>query len=307
MSLLTGAGAKGHFNAGWMMTNMNRRQAVGALGAFAVAGLVPGSSEQAPWSAQIGRSAGRLRHSVSRWCYGKIAIDDLCEAAKGIGYRGIDLLSEPDWLVPRKHGLDCAMANGFGSIPVGFNRPDNHDKLVADAERMIPLATAAQIPNIVCFSGNRAGMSDGEGVTNCVTGLKRLMPLAEQHGVTLCLELLNSKVDHKDYQCDHTAWGAQVVQGVNSPRLKLLFDIYHMQIMEGDIIRTIRTNFQHIGHFHTGGVPGRAEIDDSQELNYRSVMQAIADLGYKGFVAQEFVPRRDPLTSLRQAFEICDV
>jgi hydroxypyruvate isomerase len=172
---------------------------------------------------------------------------------------------------------------------------------------MIPLAAAAGVPNIVCFSGNRAGMSDGEGITNCIAGFKRIAPIAEKHGVTLCLELLNSKVDHKDYQADHTAWGVQVVQSVGSPRLKLLYDIYHMQIMEGDVIATIRANAQHIAHYHTGGVPGRAEIDETQELNYRRVMQAIADTGFTGFVAQEFVPKRDPLTSLKQAYEICDV
>ena len=236
-----------------------------------------------------------------------MGLDDLCDAAKTIGYKSVELLDEADWETPKKHGLVCALANGFGTIPVGLNRPDNHDKLVAAAERMIPLAAAAGVPNIVCFSGNRAGMSDGEGIANCIAGFKRIAPTAEKHGVTLCLELLNSKVDHKDYQADHTAWGAQVVQGVGSPRLKLLYDIYHMQIMEGDVIRTIRDNFQHIAHFHTGGVPGRAEIDDTQELNYRRVMQAIADLGYTGFVAQEFVPKREPLASLKQAFEICDV
>jgi hydroxypyruvate isomerase len=159
----------------------------------------------------------------------------------------------------------------------------------------------------VCFSGNRGGMSDGEGLANCIAGFKRLTPLAEQHGVTLCLELLNSKINHKDYQADHTAFGAEVVKGVGSPRLKLLFDIYHMQIMEGDIIHTIRDNYAHIAHFHTGGVPGRHEIDDTQELNWRAVMTAIADLGYTGFVAQEFVPVRDPLTSMKQAFDICNV
>jgi hydroxypyruvate isomerase len=244
---------------------------------------------------------------VSRWCYGRIPLDDLCEAAKNIGYRSVELLDERDWPVPKQHGLECALANGFGTIPVGFNRPDNHDKLVAAGEAMIPKAAAAGVPNIVCFSGNRGGLSDGEGVTNCIAGLKRLAPLAEQQGVTLCLELLNSKVDHKDYQADHTAWGVAVVQGVASPRVKLLYDIYHMQVMEGDVIATIRANFAHIAHYHTGGVPGRAEIDDSQELNYRRVMQSIADLGYAGFVAQEFVPKRDPLTSLKQAYDICDV
>jgi hydroxypyruvate isomerase len=178
---------------------------------------------------------------------------------------------------------------------------------VADAEAMIPKVAAAGVPNIVVFSGNRAGLSDGEGIANCIAGLKRVAPTAERHGVTLCLEMLNSKVDHKDYQADHTAWAVQVVQGVGSPRLKLLYDIYHMQIMEGDVVATIRANAQHIAHFHTGGVPGRAEIDETQELNYRRVMQAIAELGFTGFVGQEFVPKRDPLASLKQAYGICDV
>ena len=277
-----------------------------ALGAIATATAVTPHDVLAR-TFREGASANRLKQSVSRWCYSKIQIDDLCEAAKAIGYRSVELLDPSEWAVPKKHGLICAMSNGFGTIPVGFNRKDNHDKLVADAERMIPLAGAAGVPNIVCFSGNRAGMSDGEGIANCIAGFRRITPTAERHGVTLCLELLNSKVDHKDYQSDHTAWGVQVVQGVNSPRMKLLYDIYHMQIMEGDVIATIRANAPHIAHFHTGGVPGRNEIDDTQELNYRRVMQAIADLGFTGFVAQEFVPKRDPVASMRQAFEICDV
>ncbi len=209
--------------------------------------------------------------------------------------------------VARSHGLECAIANSFGSIPVGFNRPDHHDKLVADGERLIPLAVAAGVTKIVVFSGNRAGLSDGEGIANCIAGLRRLMPSAERYGVTLCMEMLNSKVDHKDYHADHTAWAVEVVKGVASPRFRLLYDIYHMQVMEGDVIRTIRDNYVHLAHFHTGGVPGRNEIDDSQELNYPRIMTAIADLGYTGFVGQEFIPRRDPLTSLREAFAICDV
>ena len=285
--------------------DISRRDALAAIGGAAtLAALAP--SEALARSA-VPPSAGRLRHSVSRWCYGKIPLDELCEAAKGIGYTGIDLLDPRDYDVPRRHGLVCAMSNGFGTIEVGFNRPANHDKLVADAERMIPQAAAAGVPNIVCFSGNRGGMSDGEGLANCVAGLKRVAPTAERHGVTLCFELLNSKVDHKDYQADHTAWAVEVIKGVGSPRVKLLYDIYHMQIMEGDVIRTIRDHYAHIAHFHTGGVPGRNEIDDTQELNYRRVMQAIADLGFPGFVAQEFVPKRDPIASMRQAFEICDV
>ena len=288
------------------VSDLTRRQALGAFGALAAATTLMPRDLRALGHADA-RSAGRLKHSISRWCYAKIPIDELCETAKGIGYKSVELLDEKDWRVPQQHGMVCAMANGFGTIPVGFNRPNQHDKLVSDGERMIPLAAAAGVPNIVCFSGNRGGMSDGEGAANCIAGFKRLTPLAEQHGVTLCLELLNSKVDHRDYQADHTAWGVAVVKGVNSPRLKLLFDIYHMQIMEGDVVRTIRDNFPHIAHFHTGGVPGRNEIDDTQELNWRFVMQAIAELGFTGFVAQEFVPKRDPVTSMRQAFAICDV
>jgi hydroxypyruvate isomerase len=282
------------------MRHIDRRKALGLMGAAAVAPRIA-LAEQPP------TSEGRLKQSVSRWCYGRIPLDDLCVAAKSYGYKAIDLLSESDWATPKKHGLDCSMANGFGTIPVGFNNPANHDKLVADAEAMIPKAAAAGVTNIVCFIGNRRGMSDGEGIANCITGFKRVTPLAEQHGVTLCLELLNSKVDHKDYHADHTAWAVQVIQGVASPRLKLLYDIYHMQIMEGDVIATIKANFAHIAHFHTGGVPGRNEIDDTQELNYRRVMQSIADLGFTGYVGQEFVPKRDPLPSMKQAFEICDV
>ncbi|HJQ22048.1 MAG TPA: TIM barrel protein [Gemmatimonadaceae bacterium] len=289
-----------------MTSTINRRDLLKSLATGSALAALPirGTRELMP--ARDG-SAGRLKLSVSRWCYGSIALDDLCSAAKGMGYRAIDLLDEPDWPVVQRHGLTCAMANGFGTIPVGFNRVEQHDKLVADGERLIPKAAAAGVPNIVCFSGNRGGLSDAEGIANCVKGLRRLAPTAERHGVTLCLELLNSKVDHKDYQCDHTSWGVEVIKGVASPRVKLLYDIYHMQIMEGDVIRTIRDNFQHIAHFHTGGVPGRNEIDDTQELNYRAVMTAIADLGFTGFVAQEFVPKRDPLTSLREAFDICNV
>jgi hydroxypyruvate isomerase len=287
------------------MDGITRRQAVAAMGAaIAGASMTPSASLAEPSTPQV---ASRFKQSVSRWCYGKIPLDQLCDSAKAIGYQSVELLSEPDWPIVRAHGLQCAMANGFGSIPVGFNRPSNHDKLVADAEAMIPKVAAAGIPNIVVFSGNRGGMSDSEGIANCIAGLKRVTPTAEEHGVTLCLEVLNSKVDHKDYHADHTDWAVEVVKGVASPRLKILYDIYHMQIMEGNVVATIRANAQHIAHYHTGGVPGRAEIDETQELNYRRVMQAIADTGYTAFVGQEFVPRRDPIASLKQAFEICNV
>jgi hydroxypyruvate isomerase len=284
------------------MKPMSRREAMGSLAGVALTGALP-----AVEAANTRPARARLRQSVSRWCFGRIPLDDLCAAARDIGLVAIDLLDEKDWATPAKYGLTCAMANGFGTIPRGFNRLEHHDKLVADGERMIPLAAAAKVPNIVCFSGNRAGLSDAEGVANCITGFKRLTPSAEKHGVTLCLELLNSKVDHKDYQADYTDFGVQVVQGVNSPRLKLLYDIYHMQIMEGNVIATIRAQAQHIAHYHTGGVPGRNEIDDTQELNYKTVALAIADTGFTGFFAHEFVPKREPLTSLRQAVQICTV
>jgi len=296
-----------------MTDDLNRREAISGLAAlWATRRLGDWATRRETATGSTLRRVAESRvaqfkQSVSRWCYGRIPLDDLCEAAKSYGYSSVELLSEPDWATPKKHGLQCAMANGFGSIPVGFNRPDNPDKLVADAERMLPLVAAAGIPNIVVFSGNRAGLSDGDGIANCISGLRRVAPTAEKHGVTLCLEMLNSKVDHKDYQADHTAWAVEVVKGVGSPRLKLLYDIYHMQIMEGDVTATIRANSQYIAHYHTGGVPGRAEIDETQELNYRRVMEAIADTGFSGFVGQEFVPKRDPLTSLKQAFQICDV
>ncbi|MBM4187160.1 MAG: TIM barrel protein [Gemmatimonadetes bacterium] len=250
---------------------------------------------------------GRLRQSVCQWCYAKIPLDDLCRSAREIGLESVELLDERQWPVARKHGLTCAMANGPTEIEVGLNRPNEHDRFVRESERLIPLVAQAGLPNMIVFSGNRGGMSDGEGLENCAKGLARIVPIAERHGVTVCMELLNSKVDHLDYQCDRTAWGVELVKRVGSPRFKLLYDIYHMQIMEGDVIRTIRDNFAHIAHFHTGGVPGRAEIDESQELNYPAIMRAIADLGFRGFIGQEFIPRRDPMTSLRQGVRICDV
>jgi hydroxypyruvate isomerase len=295
---------------------VNRRHAIGTVAGAAIAAANwreggspkpegPKAEARSPTVAE--RRAGRIKQSVSRWCYGGMSLEQLCAAAKKIGLSAIDLLDEKDWSTPKQFGLACAMANGFGTIPKGFNRPDNHDKLVADAERMMPLAAAAGVPNIVCFSGNRAGLSDGEGIANCIAGFKRITATAERVGVTLCLELLNSKVDHHDYQADHTAWGVEVVKGVGSPRLKLLYDIYHMQIMEGDVVHTIRQYSPHIAHYHTGGVPGRNEIDDTQELNYRRVAQAIADSGFTGFLAHEFVPKNEPIKSLGEAFGICDV
>jgi len=234
-------------------------------------------------------------------------MENLSRATAALGLLGLDLVDPPDWPTLKKHGLICTMAWGGGSISDGFNRKENHDKLEREYREKLPAAAAAGMPNIIALSGNRRGLSDREGLENCVLGLNRIKGLAEQHNVTVCLELLNSKVDHKDYQCDHTAWGVEVVRKVGSPRVQLLYDIYHMQIMEGDIIRTIQENIKWIGHFHTGGVPGRNELDDKQELNWPAIMRAIAATGYSGYVAHEFVPTRDPLTSLKEAVRLCSV
>jgi hydroxypyruvate isomerase len=236
-----------------------------------------------------------------------MSLDDLCKNAARIGLKGIDLVNHEEWPTVQKYGLTPAMTPGAGTIPDGWNRTENHDKLVKQMQENIERAAAAKVPNVITFSGNRRGQPDDEGKANCIAGLKRVKKIAEDNNVVICMELLNSKVNHKDYQCDHTAWGVDVVREVDSPNVKLLYDIYHMQIMEGDIIRTIRDNFKYIAHFHTGGVPGRHELDDTQELNWRAIAQAIADLGFQGFFAHEFVPERDPMKSLAEAYEICNV
>ena len=252
--------------------------------------------------------AGRLKQSVARWCYSKISLDDLAKAGADMGLSAIDLLSKPeDWPTARKYGLVPTVTPGAGTIPDGWNRKESHDRLEKEMLGNIALAAAAKVPNVITFSGNRKGMPDDIGKENCIIGLNRVKKAAEDAGVTICLELLNSKIDHHDYMCDHSAWGVDVMKGVDSPRVKLLYDIYHMQIMEGDIIRTVRENIKYIGHFHTGGVPGRHELDDTQELQWRTVAKAIADLNFEGYFAHEFVPTKDPLTSLRNAVQLCTV
>jgi hydroxypyruvate isomerase len=251
---------------------------------------------------------GQIKQSVSRWCYKQTALDDLCVYAAQIGLKGIDLLNPDEYEIPGRHGLVCSMAYaGGGEIPSAMNRVENHARIEEGFRKYIPLAAKAGVPNVITFSGNRGGMSDEEGAKNAIAGLNRVKKIAEDHGVTICMELLNSKVDHKDYMCDHTAWGVQVVQAVNSPNVKLLYDIYHMQIMEGDMVRTIQQNIQWLGHFHTGGVPGRHELDGTQEVQWDGVMRGIVAAGFHGYVAHEFVPTRDPLTSLREAVDLCDV
>ena len=291
---------------------MTRRQFVkSAALAAAAAPLLPGASH-----AQVTPSAhlkGNIRQSACRWCYGKIKLDDLCAAGKEMGLVGIDLLNPEDFPTVKKYGLICSMVSnptidGLGGIPSAWNRVEHHDKLVAAYEQRLQETADAGYERLICFSGNRAGLDDEKGMDNCEVGLKRILPLAEKLNVTVCMELLNSKRNHKDYQCDHVPWGTELVKRISSGRFKLLYDIYHMQIMDGDICDTIKENHQYFDHYHTGGVPGRAEIDETQELNWPRIMQAIVATGHKGYVGQEFVPKRpDALASLRQAVNICDV
>jgi hydroxypyruvate isomerase len=251
---------------------------------------------------------GRLKQSVCRWCYRSIPTADFCRAVADIGLTAVDLLEEAEWSVAREHGLVCSMGYaGGGSIPNGLNVKANHETIAKNFERTIPLAAKLGVPNVITFFGNRRGMGDEEAIDNCIAGLNRVKKIGEDHGVTICVELLNSRINHPDYQGDRTSFGVAVVKAVDSPRVKLLYDIYHMQIMEGDLIHTIRDQHQYIAHYHTGGVPGRHELDASQEINWAAVCRAIVDTGFRGYVAHEFVPVRDPLTSLREAVALCDV
>lgn len=291
---------------------MDRRKffaaAVGAgVAVSQVRAMVPGELQSGRVSGD--GKAGRLKQSICRWCFGGVALDTLCVMAKEIGYESVELLNPDEWPTVKAAGLTCAVANAVKSnpIPRGFNRVERHDAIVKELEERLPLVKAAGIPNQIVFSGNRDGMSDAEGLKNCAKGLKRITPLAESLGVTIIMELLNSRVDHGDYMCDRTEWGANLVKEVGSSNFKLLYDIYHMQIMEGDVIRTITTHADHIGHYHTAGNPGRRDMDDTQELNYVGICRAIADKGFKGYLGQEFMPKADPAAALKQAFKLCTV
>lgn len=287
---------------------ISRRNAILGIGATALSSIFMTNIKPGAFAAQRIVKNGRLKQSVSRWCYGRIPMDDFAKAVADMGLPAIDLLEEKDWPVIAKYGLICSMGYaGGGSIPDALNNKANHDKIVKSFEETIPRAAKMKVPNVITFFGNRKGMSDAEAKENCITGLNRVKKVAENEGVTICVELLNSKVDHKDYHGDHTPFGVEIIKAVASPRVKLLYDIYHMQIMEGDVIRTIRQNKDYIAHYHTGGVPGRNELDNTQELNWATVCKAILDTGYTGYVAHEFVPKRDPLTSLREAVALCDV
>jgi hydroxypyruvate isomerase len=286
---------------------VTRRDALATLGGAALAGALGTVPRAAHAASGMAPAAGRLAQSVARWCFARTPIDQLCATARELGMVGVDLLGPEEWDAPKRVGLTCTMGNSFGTIPRGFNRPDHHDRLVADGEAYIPRAAAAGVTKIVVFSGNRAGLSDGEGIANCIKGLDRLMPSAERHGVTLCMEMLNSKVDHADYHADHTAWAVEVAKGIASPHFRLLYDVYHMQVMEGDVIATMRANLPWIAHVHTAGVPGRAEIDARQELNYRGIATFLAEAKFGGVVAHEFIPRGDGVAALREAVATCGV
>ena len=289
---------------------MNRRRFVSTSVAAGTASLL--GAEGARAAAPERSAAAAFKHSVTRWPFRQFTVDELARIARELKIDSVELLEPAEWPIARRHGLTCAM--GYATVPdpstrltSGFNDIANHASLVPAYERSIPLAAAAGIPNLICFSGNRNGMSDEQGLASCASGLGKLMPAAEKHGVTICMELLNSKVDHRDYQCDRTPWGVALAKKLDSERFKLLYDIYHMQIMEGDVIRTIRDNSKYIGHYHTAGVPGRHEIDATQELQYPAIMRAISETGFSGYVAQEFIPTRDPRTSLAEAIRICSV
>ena len=301
-----------------MSENANGVSRRALLGGLAAAGVVASKDlRAAPASPAAAApiaapSAGRLKQSVCRWPYNRMPLPAFCRRAKQIGFAAIDLLQMDEWAVAQDAGLDVSM--GYPSrrekfIETGFNDPSNHALLIEELETAIPLAARARVPNVIAMFGNRnPQIDDSAAIANCIAGLSKIAPLAAEHGVTICVELLNSKVDHAGYQGDRTAFGAAVMQGVGSPQVKLLYDIYHMQIMEGDVIRTIRNNIGWIGHFHTGGVPGRHEINGSQELNYHAIAAAIADLNFRGFVAHEFVPTRaDPFESLTEALQVCTV
>jgi hydroxypyruvate isomerase len=295
-----------------MNTSITRRSALTRLGAgtAALAAVTSLSHRLQAADSALGSSLkGRINHSVCKWCYPKISLEDMCASGRKMGLQSVELLTLSDFPTLKKHDLICAMVSGVpGGIENGLNRIENHDKIVEFFEKTIPAVAEAGYPNIICFSGNRRGMADEKGIENCAVGLKRIVGTAEKYKVNVVMELLNSKVNHKDYMCDHTPWGVELCKRVGSERFKLLYDIYHMQIMEGDLIATIKKYHQYIAHYHTGGVPGRNEIDDSQEIHYPAVMKAIVETGYKGHVAQEFLPKRsDALASLKQGVDICDV
>ena len=292
-----------------IMKNVTRRTALKAMLASGAVASVQGLSASNIFNNSAQEPLkGNIRHSVSKWCFGDIPLDEFCKICKKIGIQSVELLDPEEWPVVFNNGLTVAMAQGAGfGIDRGFNQPELHDELVASYEKVIPMVAKAGLTNLICFSGKRNGVTDLQGWENCEKGLKRITPIAEKHNVVLTMELLNS-VEHKDYLCDHTVWGSELCRRIDSPNFKLLYDIYHMQIMEGNIIEHIRKYHQYFSHIHTGGNPGRNEIDETQELYYPAIMRAIVETGYKGFVGQEFVPKeKDKIASLEKCIRICDV
>ncbi|MGV8880210.1 MAG: hydroxypyruvate isomerase family protein [Sphingobacteriaceae bacterium] len=294
-----------------MNSNQNRRSAIKSI--IAGTATISASGMLTSFKSDKGEKdaplKGNINHAVCRWCYGSIPLDELCAAAKEMGIKGIDLVGPKEWPTLKKYGLYSSMCNGAEiGLNEGWNKKQYHEKLIKNYSEMIPLLAKEGYKNLICFSGTRNGLDDEAGLVTCVEGLKQVVGIAEKNNVTLVMELLNSKVDHKDYMCDKTVWGFELAKRLGSPNFKLLYDIYHMQIDEGDVIRTIQNGHQYIAHYHTGGVPGRNEIDETQELYYPAIMKAILATGYKGFVAQEFIPARaDKLASLKQGIQICDV
>lgn len=286
---------------------MNRKQALRSLAAgIAGASAIP----------QIANAMGaqpklknNINHSVCQWCYDDIPLEKLCEAAREMGIKSIDLLNSTQWAIAARYQLTCAMAYASPiGLQKGFNDITLHETLLKDYTLNIPKAAEAGLKNVICFSGNANGLTYEQGLENCAKGLDPVLKIAARHGITVSMELLNSKVDHKDYQCDHTEWGVKLCEKTGSENFKLLYDIYHMQVMEGDVIATIQKYAKYIAHYHTGGVPGRNEIDERQELYYPAIMKAIVATGFTGYVAQEFIPREsDKLASLKQGITICDV
>jgi len=296
-----------------MSLNTNRRSVIKNLmagsAALATGGVLSSFTQDMKEKNTSVQLKGNINHSACRWCYGAIPLEQLCISAKEIGLVGIDLVGPKDWDTLKKYGLLSTMCNGAEiSLSKGWNDKQYHDTLIKSYTEHIDLVSKAGFVNLFVASGNKGNLDDETGLKNCMEGLKQIVGLAEKKGVILQMELLNSKIDHKDYMCDRSAWGVELVKRIGSPNFKLLYDIYHMQIDEGDVIRTIRNHHESFGHYHTGGVPGRNEIDERQELYYPAIMKAIVATGYKGYVAQEFIPAdADPIASLRKAIQICDI
>jgi hydroxypyruvate isomerase len=291
----------------------SRRELLKNIGNIALASSIPSASILASTISSANKTGNKINHSVCSWTYNFLSLKELCSVSKNLGIHAIDLVAPKDFSILQEHNIECSMCYTAGKVSLtqGWNDPQQHEWLIKDYKEAIPMVANAGYKNLICFSGNRNGMNEDTGLRNCIEGLEQIIPLAEKHGIIIQMELFNSKVDHKDYMADRSAWGIELCKRLGSPNFKLLFDIYHMQISEGDIIRSIQENHTYFGHYHTAGVPGRHEIDESQELFYPAIMYAIAATGYTGFVAQEFIPtgktNKDKIDALKKAIKICDI